>query len=226
VVLKIIAHSNIVSCRHNDSAVSEIGLLIIRVTLQPGTPLFQRYARCPWTLPTSTTPLDLASPLSLFRKALPAGSASGGGGDAPSYLSPSAASATSASGSGTLSVGETGTVGAGKSAKRDKGKKRATSPTGKSASSRASSAQSAQSTGSSIPEQKSPGDGEGGGAEGEGDNEGKVATAPDAMILDRTGEGGMDGVIGMGQSRLVGLKGVIVEEDERAKGMCSVLVYK
>jgi hypothetical protein len=125
-------------------------------------------------------------------------------------------------------MGETGT--AGKTAKRDKGKKRATSPTGKSASSRASSAQSAQSTGSSIPEHKSPGDGERGGADGEGENEGKTAPvapgAPDAMILDRTGEGGMDGVIGMGQSRLVGLKGVIVEEDERTKGICSVLVYK
>jgi hypothetical protein len=46
------------------------------------------------------------------------------------------------------------------------------------------------------------------------------------MILDRTGEAGMDGVIGLGQSRLVGFKGVIVEEDEGTKGICSVLVYK
>jgi hypothetical protein len=109
---------------------------------------------------------------------------------------------------------------------RDKGKKRATSPSGKSASSRASSAQSAQSTGSSIPDQKSPGDGEGRGAEGEGEGENEGKRAPDAMILDRTGEAGMDGVIGLGQSRLVGFKGVIVEEDEGTKGICSVLVYK
>ncbi|GFZ43882.1 hypothetical protein JCM24511_01602 [Saitozyma sp. JCM 24511] len=137
VVLKIIAHSNI-----------------------PGTPLFQRYARCPWTLPTSTTPLDLASPLSLFRKAFPANTASGR--DAQSYLSPSGASAASAS---TASVSGTVSTSIGES-------------------------------------------------------------APDAMILDRTGEAGMDGVIGMGQSRLVGFKGVIVEEDEKTKGICSVLVYK
>lgn len=48
----------------------------------------------------------------------------------------------------------------------------------------------------------------------------------DAMLLDRLGERGMAGVKGISPSRLVGLDGVVLEEDERCGGICSVLIYK
>jgi len=37
---------------------------------QPGTTLFQRYARCSWTISVSTGNLDFTSPLSFFRATL------------------------------------------------------------------------------------------------------------------------------------------------------------
>lgn len=46
------------------------------------------------------------------------------------------------------------------------------------------------------------------------------------MLLDRLGEQGMAGVKGISPSRLVGLEGVVLEEDERCGGICSVLIYK
>lgn len=46
------------------------------------------------------------------------------------------------------------------------------------------------------------------------------------MLLDRLGERGMAGVKGISPSRLVGLDGVVLEEDERCGGICSVLIYK
>ena len=46
------------------------------------------------------------------------------------------------------------------------------------------------------------------------------------MILDRTVEGGLEGVTGVGSSRLMGFSGLIVEEDQGSGGIASVLVYK
>jgi len=34
---------------------------------QPGTPAFQTHARCPWTLPTPSAPLDHTSPVSSYK---------------------------------------------------------------------------------------------------------------------------------------------------------------
>ncbi|WOO80610.1 uncharacterized protein LOC62_03G004136 [Vanrija pseudolonga] len=47
----------------------------------------------------------------------------------------------------------------------------------------------------------------------------------DAMVLDRTVEGGLDGVVGMGSSQLVGFDGLIVEVDDRSGGISSVQVW-
>lgn len=45
------------------------------------------------------------------------------------------------------------------------------------------------------------------------------------MILDRIGEGGLEGVQGEMRSRLVGFEGMVVEEDMTSGGMTSVLIY-
>ncbi|KAL1411568.1 hypothetical protein Q8F55_002532 [Vanrija albida] len=47
----------------------------------------------------------------------------------------------------------------------------------------------------------------------------------DAMVLDRTVEGGLDGVVGMGSSQLVGFGGLIVEVDDGSGGISSVQVW-
>lgn len=45
------------------------------------------------------------------------------------------------------------------------------------------------------------------------------------MILDRSVEGGLEGVIGMGVSQLVGFDGIVVEVDEKSGGVTSVQVW-
>lgn len=50
-------------------------------------------------------------------------------------------------------------------------------------------------------------------------------TPADAMILDRSVEGGLEGVVGMGVSQLVGFDGLIVEVDEKSGGVTSVQVW-
>ncbi|ODO09809.1 hypothetical protein I350_02026 [Cryptococcus amylolentus CBS 6273] len=54
----------------------------------------------------------------------------------------------------------------------------------------------------------------------------KGAGKPPAMALDRAVEGGLEGVINVGESRLVGFEGLIIEEDQASGGICSVLVWK
>jgi hypothetical protein len=61
---------------------------------------------------------------------------------------------------------------------------------------------------------------------GEPTNAEEGAGEPDAMLLDRIGEGGLDDVVGVGTSRLVGFEGVILEVDEASGGISSVLVYQ
>jgi hypothetical protein len=46
------------------------------------------------------------------------------------------------------------------------------------------------------------------------------------MVLDRSVEGGLDGVLGMSRSQLVGFDGLVVEVDEQSKGICSVQVWR
>lgn len=53
----------------------------------------------------------------------------------------------------------------------------------------------------------------------------KDSLAADAMILDRSVEGGLEGVVGMGVSQLVGFDGLIVEVDEKSGGVTSVQVW-
>ncbi|ORY33951.1 hypothetical protein BCR39DRAFT_230785 [Naematelia encephala] len=154
-VTKVIAHSNI-----------------------PGTPLFQRYARCPWTLPTSSNNLDFSSPLSSFRAHLASKSQA-------QYVDEVR-----------LTVPTIASNGHGK-----KKSKRVGSP---------SSGRSG-SGGSDVSPEHGAGDG---------------FEAVDAMVLDRVVEGGLDGVIGVGTSRLVGFDGLIVEEDQQSGGICSILVWR
>ena len=63
-IAKIICYSNIVRL--------VVLLRFVRsysLTFQPGTPLFQRHARCPWKISTAAGELDFTSPLSSFRSA-------------------------------------------------------------------------------------------------------------------------------------------------------------
>lgn len=53
-----------------------------------------------------------------------------------------------------------------------------------------------------------------------------AGTQADGMMLDRVGEGGLEGVTGEMRSRLVGFEGLIVEEDLASGGIASVLIYK
>lgn len=47
----------------------------------------------------------------------------------------------------------------------------------------------------------------------------------DAMLLDRSVEGGLDGVIGMSRSQLVGFDGLVLEVDEATGAVSSVQVW-
>jgi hypothetical protein len=46
------------------------------------------------------------------------------------------------------------------------------------------------------------------------------------MLLDRIGEGGLEGVEGDMASRLVGYEGLVVEEDLASGGVAGVVVYR
>lgn len=61
-VQKILLHSNIVGGLVDVSS----GGIWLKCS-QPGTPHFQRHARCPWSLPTPSGLLHQASPLAAFR---------------------------------------------------------------------------------------------------------------------------------------------------------------
>lgn len=58
------------------------------------------------------------------------------------------------------------------------------------------------------------------------DGAGREPVPADAMVLDRSVEGGLDGVLGMSRSQLVGFDGLVVEVDEQSKGICSVQVWR
>ncbi|TXT07178.1 hypothetical protein VHUM_03348 [Vanrija humicola] len=120
----------------------------------PGTPQFQQYARCPWSISADTAELDFTSPLSAFR----------------SHLSEAPGAAPR---SNHLTVEPEGT-------NTSAGKRR---------------------------------------------NKSRSQTPTDAMVLDRTVEGGLDGVVGMGSSQLVGFDGLIVEVDDRSGGISSAQVW-
>lgn len=46
------------------------------------------------------------------------------------------------------------------------------------------------------------------------------------MILDRNVEGGLDGVVGLQRSQLVGFDGLVVEVDESSGGIAAVQVCR
>jgi hypothetical protein len=139
------------------------------LTEQPGTTLFQRYARCPWTLPsTESANLTYTSTLAAFTSAL-----SPVPGDTKGYTDDNLFSApTPAPASATIErPGST----SGK-----KKKKKSQSP--------ANGEQQLESQNEHIPDKA------------------ESTTLPDdadrhAMLLDRTVEGGLDGVMGLGMSR-------------------------
>ncbi|WWD17252.1 hypothetical protein CI109_101690 [Kwoniella shandongensis] len=159
IVLKILCHSNI-----------------------PGTPLFQRYARCPWTLSTPSSSLDLTSSTSAFRSHLSSKSSSQYTDEIHLIVPTPPVSIPSAAGG-----------------KKGKKKNGSSSPA---------------SSGADTPDL------------GKSSN-GRVGDdPPDAMVLDRVVEGGLEGVIGVGPSRLLGFDGLIIEEDQTSGGICSVLVWR
>ncbi|WVR07086.1 hypothetical protein IAU60_004125 [Kwoniella sp. DSM 27419] len=198
IVIKILCHSNI-----------------------PGTPQFQRYARAPWVLPVSSgsDALNLASPASAFRAHLPSNKASNGYPDRPKAGMPSPSpgptpvhtpppAVVSSEANTALSALIEGTT------KKNK-KKRVGSPASVLVDVSETKAAPA------VQEQRISGTGEVSRA-----SESSRDDQVDAMVLDRLVEGGLDGVIGLGSSRLIGFEGVIIEEDEKTGGICSVLVYK
>ncbi|WWC70041.1 uncharacterized protein I206_103985 [Kwoniella pini CBS 10737] len=141
IVIKIICHSNI-----------------------PGTPLFQRYAKCPWTITTSSGQLDSTTPSNVFRSHFSSSQ------NVEEYIEQLKLTVPSPSPTPDNEIN-------GNSVNRKKNKKRNGSPN-------------------------------------------------NAMILDRLVEGGLDGVSGLGASKLIGFNGLIIEEDEKSGGICSVLIFK
>ena len=134
---------------------------------QPGTPLFQRYARCPWQLNTPSTTLSHTSSLSAFQAGLSGQPQT----QAPAYTDEI-----------TLSVPapeprQSGSSGNGKK------KKRNISPAS-AASSVGSEAKLSETLGKVDLKERETREVEG------------------AMVLDRGVEGGLDGVIGLGPSRM------------------------
>ncbi|KAL7421597.1 hypothetical protein Q5752_003366 [Cryptotrichosporon argae] len=154
-----------------------VGELVDKIVVHsniPGTPLFQQYARCPWSLPTDNGQLTASSSIDDF---------------GAHFGSPAPAAN-------------------GQAERRANGKARTTDGKANGKIGRAKSA-----------------------ASDEQDDEPPSTVAPrqtkhEAMVLDRTVEGGLEGVLGVGPSRLVGYKGLVVEEDQDSGAICSVLVFK
>lgn len=134
-------------------------------TLQPGTPLFQRYARCPWHLKISAGELDYTSPVSSFFANLSPGSA-------PEYSEPTQH----------LSIPVSSAP-----ATEGKKKKRGGSPSTPTGTSVTSTETQIKLNGKAIDDKtKKLGNGQ--------------PAAADAMVLDRMGEGGLEGVTGLSTS--------------------------
>jgi hypothetical protein len=53
-----------------------------------------------------------------------------------------------------------------------------------------------------------------------------VPVPGDAMLFDRSVEGGLDGVLGMSRSQLVGFDGLVVEVDEASGAVTCVQVWR
>jgi len=192
-----------------DFLISPNGLVtkIIAHSNIPGTSQFQFYSRCPWVLPSpSGSELDFTFPVSAFRSALTAPITQAEYTDEIRLLVPSfnpshggISGSASASGAGGLTPSANTVNG--------KKKRRSVSP----------ASISAESTGEKVSEV---------GAKDGTAKVGEREDPPDAMVLDRAVEGGMEHVIGVGPSQLLGFDGLIIEEDQQSGGICSVLVWK
>ncbi|KIR40578.1 hypothetical protein I313_03229 [Cryptococcus deuterogattii Ram5] len=125
----------------------------------PGTPLFQRYARCPWTVSTSAGTLNLTSSVATFHSSL--------------SLRPSQYEEE---------------IDEQKSSASDEIRKASKSGTSRTKK--------------------------------------KRSLEPPVMVLDRVVEGGLEGVMNVGESRLIGYDGLVIEEDQSSGGICSVLVWR
>ena len=143
---------------------------------QPGTPLFQRHARCPWTLPTSSGALTHSSPLSSFRAHFSGESAS------PVHLQVP----TSNTPSGPNNNGTTSNVGKKNKNSKNQNQNRNPSPS----ISDHSDSSEIKSTGRGLSTHPH------GTAAGQ-----ETSGEADGMILDRVVEGGLDGVENLSPSR-------------------------
>ena len=145
---------------------------------QPGTPPFQRHARCPWTLPTSSGALTHSSPLSSFRAHFSGTTAS------PDHLQVPKPTVPSGSGSSSNTSGPTSN--GGKKNKSIKSQNRNPSPS----ISDHSDSSEIKSTGRGLS------------AHPHGTSAGQATSGEaDGMILDRVVEGGLDGVENLSPSR-------------------------
>lgn len=72
---------------------------------------------------------------------------------------------------------------------------------------------------------KASGEGEGGSATATPAPGAGTDAPADAMVLDRSVEGGLDGVVGLSRSQLVGLDGLVLEVDEGSRGITSVQIF-
>lgn len=70
------------------------------------------------------------------------------------------------------------------------------------------------------------GGGEGGRSGATSPAPGATDAPPDAMVLDRSVEGGLDDVVGLSRSQLVGLDGLVLEVDEGSRGIASVQIFR
>ncbi|OCF40325.1 hypothetical protein I317_05892 [Kwoniella heveanensis CBS 569] len=210
----------------------------------PGTPLFQRYARAPWILPTQSgsLDLDLTSPISAFKQHFSPSASASTSSDGPvsknvkqymeeiklTVISPPD-NGNGAEGAEGKNAAMNGDAGKGSNSGSGNGKK-------KNGKRRNESPASGAGTGTATPSDPSPK------PDGIDDKANKTSASfaiatgskargkdggqQDAMMLDRLVEGGLDGVHGLGPSRLLAFEGLIIEEDEKSGGICSVLVYR
>ncbi|WWC62023.1 uncharacterized protein I303_104610 [Kwoniella dejecticola CBS 10117] len=198
IVIKILCHSNI-----------------------PGTPSFQRYAKCPWVIPTSSGQLDSTSTLNSFRSHFSSTKSS------EEYIEEIRLTVPSPS-PPSDNINNAGTSGSGSASASGGKKKKKRNGSPNSAAVSASENEVATQNDEPNPQDNSKSSAIKSTSSNSisGTSTKKNEVQGDAMILDRLVEGGLDGVSGLGTSKLVGFDGLIIEEDEKSGGICSVLIYK
>ncbi|WWC89272.1 uncharacterized protein L201_004193 [Kwoniella dendrophila CBS 6074] len=184
-VIKILCHSNI-----------------------PGTPSFQRYARCPWLIPSSSGQLNLTSSSNAFRTHFSSSDSSQQYIDEIRLTVPEQPKTPSPAISDKEKTGINGSSGSGNGKKKKRNGSSSNVVISESETTKNEEVHSDQTKKNVKSTESSKED------------------HNDAMMLDRLVEGGLDGISNLSPSKLIGFDGLIVEEDEKSGGICSVLIYK